>query len=354
MEITINRNVDLTEAQAKASYSYTGQQQNGKPVFEVPTRKILKTKSAFQHKRLCDGSTFSLGMACTFRCSFCYVESQLSRNSSCLRIRKETGLSFQDVVIRRTGFLDALRHELVNRKGNPRFPASDHRVVFASPLDDVAGNSSITKDTVETCRMILTHTQWHIRLLSKSALLRRVAEELAEYRERMIFGLSTGTFDDRLAAAYEKGASSPTARLRSLHWLQDNGFRTFGMICPSLPQDDYERFAANAATALRVDRCEHIWAEVLNLRGRSLMQTVSALDAAGFNGEAKRVLAVSGKNNAAAWEEYARNTFKAHTKVIPPGKLRFLQYVTQDSVGWWQKQESLGAIPLGKHALTLV
>src|SRR5947208_2637146 len=52
---------------------------------------------------------------------------------------------------------------------------------------------------------------------------------------RMIFGVSTGTFDDRLAAAFEEGTPLVSKRINSLHVLQDNGFRTYAMVCPSLP-----------------------------------------------------------------------------------------------------------------------
>jgi hypothetical protein len=75
-------------------------------------------------------------------------------------------------------------------------------------------------------------------------------------------------------------------RIEALHWLQDNGFRTFGMICPSLPQSDYLAFASEAAHKLRVDRCEEVWAEVVNVRGESLHATITALQGAGLLSEA--------------------------------------------------------------------
>jgi hypothetical protein len=52
----------------------------------------------------------------------------------------------------------------------------------------------------------------------------------------------------------------------------------------------------------------------------------------------------------AAWEEYARATFLALSKVVPPDKLRFLQYVQEGQSAWWKKQAHNGAVLLGKHA----
>lgn len=349
MKVITDVNVRLTPAQAKAIYTDTGLVRNGKPVFSIPTTKIISLQSAFEHKKLSDGPTFTCGFACGFSCTFCYVENQLGRNPSVLRITKETGLSFNQIAIEREGVLPALRRELINRKGLPKYSdLHDQRVVFASPLVDVAANVSTAQQTIKACKIILTLTNWQIRLLSKSALLRLVAEGLAEYKDRVVYGVSTGTFKDQLAISFELHASSPTARLRALHWLQDEGFRTFGMICPSLPQESYDDFAENAAAAIRVDRLEHVWAEVINVRGKSLKQTSGALRRGGFNSEADRLEQVSG--DKAAWEDYARKTFLAHVKVIPAGKFRFLQYVQRGQANWWRQQVSKGAILLGKHA----
>jgi DNA repair photolyase len=343
-------NVALTPAQAKASYQQTGERRNHKALFAVPARKVISLTSAFEHKKLCGGPTFSLGLSCPFSCTFCYVGTQLARHPALLRIKKETGLPFEQMVVQKENPLTVLRHELVDRRGIPKFlDPADTRVIFASPLVDVAANLSAARETVEACRLILENTHWQIRLLSKSALLRTVAEQLAEYRGRVVFGLSTGTFDDRLAASFEVHASSPTARLRTLHWLQDHGYRTFGMICPSLPQDDYDAFARRAAEAVRVDRCEHIWAEILNVRGDSLRRTCAALRQKGFLHEADMLDRVSGPGQNDARESYARATFLAHAAYVPPEKLRFLQYVQKGHAEWWSAQEAHGAVLLGKR-----
>lgn len=45
-----------------------------------------------------------------------------------------------------------------------------------------------------------------------------------------------------------------------------HGLRIFSMICPSLPQEDYRRFSEEACQSIRVDRCEHVWAEPIRPR----------------------------------------------------------------------------------------
>ncbi len=350
--IVIDKNVKLTPAQAKAHYTWTETLSNGKPFFCVPTRKVISEGSQFQHKKLCDGRTFTLGWTCGFSCQFCYVKTILCRHAGIARILKESGLAFQDVVVEKEDPLPVLTRQLVGKNGQRKFPdPKDRQVVFSSPMIDVAANRKTALLTVEACRIILDQTAWTIRLLSKSAGLKLIAEGLSEYRERVIYGLSTGTLADNLARAFELGASSPSARVRTLRWLQDNGYRTFGMICPSLPQEDYASFSSELAEAIRADRCEHVWAEVLNVRGKSMERTCTSLRARGFEKEAVRVEQL--QDDPAVWETNARQTFLAHARTIPPEKLRFLQYVGAGQREWWAAQKPNGAILLGKTAATV-
>jgi hypothetical protein len=125
--------------------------------------------------------------------------------------------------------------------------------------------------------------------------------------------------------------------------LQDNGYRTFGMICPSLPQHEYDAFAREIRDAIRAEKCEHVWAEVINVRGDSMTRTITALRAGGFDWYAD---ALDQTRNHAVWETYARDTFLAHSEIYPRGQLRFLQYVNAKTRSWWKARENIGAIVL--------
>jgi DNA repair photolyase len=320
-----------------------------KPVLEREARTVLTLKAdAFEKKKLCDGITLNLGDACPFTCAYCYVPAAMRKLLSPIL----QGQRHEEVVVRRKDALTLLRQQLYRADGTPRYsdPADD-RIAYSSTLVDVAANMTLVRETIEACLLILKATNWQIRLLSKSSLLRKVAEALPpSYRSRVIFGFSTGILDDKLCAVIEMGTAKVSKRIEALHWLQDNGFRTFGMICPSLPQSDYLAFASEAAHKLRVDRCEEVWAEVMNVRGESLHATIMALQSAGLLSEAFSLAKVCGDQGGAAWEDYARATFLAHASVLPAGKLRFLQYVNPRSVAWWQAHESKGAVLLGAHA----
>jgi hypothetical protein len=260
--------------------------------------------------------------------------------------------------------------QIAERQLRNRPDRFERKVIYASHSVDVAGNMELVRETVEICKVILEMTNWDIRLLSKSNLLPKVAEglhmeaplgewldglgeqsEIGGWKHRVIYGVSTGTLDDGLARAFEAGTPLVSKRLQSLHWLQDNGFWTFGMVCPSLPQADYGKFAREMAAAIRADRCEHVWAEVINLRGESFTRTFRALEAAGMKDECDRLQSVTLCKKA--WERYARETFEAHAEVYgglkgPDGKpkLRFLQYVTPATRDWWAARQSKGAVLL--------
>jgi len=334
------------------------QTMNGKPVIYRDAKTVLTTEAiAFQEKGLCDGLTLNLGDACAYECAFCYVPTQMRK----LVYNILADRAHEDVVIRRRNAISILRDQLTNRYGNPRYTdPNDRRVVYSSTLVDICANMELVKETAEACNLIFELTHWQIRLLTKSNLLPQfVALIPQKWHARLIMGVSTGTFDDRVARAFERGTPLVSKRIQSLHWLQNNGFRTFGMICPSLPQDDYLAFAKLAAETIRVDRCEDVWAEVINVRGASFTNTHAGLMNAGLLDEAARLAAVSvqaGDTPAqklqkhAAWEAYARATFMAHAQFVPNAKLKFLQYVTHNTCGWWAGQEERGAVLLGEAA----
>lgn len=322
---------------------------NGKPVLFRPAKTVLNMHSKFQDKLLCDGPTFSMGDACAYSCSFCYVPDMMRKAAYVPKDQPHA-----DIVVRRENALDILRNQL---RGLKREVREQKLVIYSSPLVDVAANMDLVRETIYACIEVLNLTNWHIRLLSKSNLLPKVAEGLSKFyppsfdwRSRLIFGVSTGTLDDAQAAAFEQGCPKVSKRLESLHWLQDNGFRTFGMICPSLPQQDYDQWALDMAQSIRADQCEHVWAEVMNPRGAAMPQTVKALHDAGYEWQAQQLDLVS--KDKVAWENYARQTFLAHvpnySNALGPGisRLRFLQYVTNSTRDWWSFHVQDGAVLL--------
>ena len=324
---------------------------SSKPVYEIDAKRVIDFKSDFGRKLLCDGFTFSLGSICAYSCAYCYVIPMILKQPAIQLVKQVAvlaGKGLEDVVVRRRNALKILRRQLTIEKP-AHINLQNKAVIYTSPLVDPAGNMTLVRETVVACRIIFELTNWDVRILSKSNLLPEVAKLISEkFKHRMIYGVSTGTLDDKLCKAFEKGTPLVSKRLESLHWLQDNGYRTFGMLCPVLPQVDYDEYARRAVKAIRVDRCEHVWAEVINLRGDSFTATCAALEKGGFAEEASRLREVCGPGSGKVWEQYSRNAFDALARYIPPEKLRFLQYAKIANAEWWVEREAKGAILLGK------
>lgn len=332
---------------------------NGKPVIYRDAKTVLTINDdhGFRHKWLCDGITLNLGDACAFSCAYCYVGPAMLKVLHGLmddyNAQHATSFGHSDFVVRRRQSLELLKNQLLVR-GQPKYAdPADNRTVFFSTLVDVAANKELLHETAGASLTILENTSWQIRFLSKSGLLSKLVSDGLipdKYHHRLIFGFSTGTLDDRVARAVENGTSAVSKRLESLHWLQDNGFRTYAMICPSLPQTDYEKFSHDICQASRVDKCEEVWAEVINVRGESFARTLAALQKAGLEYEAAALSNVAGPKSSERWEQYVRKTFLAHTRHVPPDKLRFLHYPRKGTTEWWKPMMEKGALLLGSEA----
>ncbi len=176
---------------------------NGKPVFSVPSKTIINFESGFAKKLLCDGPTFSTGTACAYSCSFCYVPDAMRKQKPWLEKHGVQG-EHMDVVIRRSDAVQILKKQLAGAKEK-----NVSKVIYASPLVDVAANLELVTETAAIILEILDSTAWTVRLLSKSNMLPRIAKMIdplhAEAKQRVIYGVSTGTLDDKLAAAFEEG-----------------------------------------------------------------------------------------------------------------------------------------------------
>ena len=332
-----------------------------KPVIFSDT-PLINRKSGFAKKELCDGLTFSPGTSCVFSCWYCYVDDLFGKKPFVQPALKEVNKSFQEVVIRRSFTKEKLAAEL---KSCGKM-TQQSLVIYASPFVDVAATLTLALETAEICLQILQNTAWTIRLLSKSSLIEIIADKIpAEFKTRVIFGLSTGTLNDVLARKVERYASPPSKRLQTLKRLQAKGFRTYAMLCPILPNANSREEFAGAASAfvdeakkhIDFEACEHIWAEPLNEKGGTFKKVEAGFTAAGRDTESpddKKVFRQAARSlrlisTKPAWEEYARALFLALSEGLPAGKLRFLQYPIKSTLDWWSAHRDQGAVLLVKN-----
>ncbi len=324
---------------------------NGKPVlYRKNAKTVLNMESDFLHKLLSTGPVLNLGDACGFGCVYCSTPSVARKFVH----GTLAGKAHAEVVVRRPNALELLEEQLAKLSEEQK--AYPH-VVFASSLVDIAANTELMRESAEAFTMILKAAPaWGIRTLTKSTLSRGLVEAIPEaYHRRILWGISIGILDDAVARVIEVGTPSPTRRFASLHWLQDNGQRTYAMPCPALPMaspEEYRAYAEKCRDLYRYDRCEDVFAEPINGRDDNFSKTVEAAAKGGFPELAWQLGLVGGKTEEARrkWEDYARILFEEHARVIPPEKLRYLQYVERKvNVEYWKAQKDRGAVLLGRY-----
>lgn len=319
----------------------------GKRVLYVASKTTINLNSAFNEKGgLSTVGVANCGNACAFGCTYCSSGPVMHRNpqSEILRV---LGVDHQDVVVRRIDAVETARRQLTNGDGSPRFlTPGDNRIIEIASLVDPLPSPDLAEETFRLAKLIFELTNWRIRILTKSGLLRKFARRFNEAeRERLLLGFSIGVPEDDVARVVEKGTTLPSTRFRIHRELLDEGFHMFGMPCPVLAVADFPALAERIADQIQPDRLERVWCEVINRRGDSLIRTIAALQNAGLTDHAQRLAKVS--HSEILWElEYNRSAFLGFHEVMPTGKLAFLTYTTPTSESWWSQYAGDGAILL--------
>ena len=105
---------------------------------------------------------------------------------------------------------------------------------------------------------------------------------------------------------------------------------------------------ATGIKRVRPDRCEHVWVEPINPRGKAFEATTAALEEAGLDSDAVALKKVC--SSTSVWKDYCKQLFECARTYIPqPGKLRFLQYTSRggtDFDAWFRARQDQGAIVL--------
>ena len=284
---------------------------------------IAKTKG-FQKKQLADFAC-NIGDICHFGCTFCYVPAMVTKQKGVQDILKE-GYGWDEISHYRTkeNLVKCVERDLKKIE-----PGDKRTVIFCTTCDPCAteGHADIT---ISAIRLIMKSSDLQVRVLSKSTLILEIAKELDDYRERIMYGLSTGTIRPEISDCIEGNASPILERIKTLEFLQNTGYRTYGMLCPILPSE--MPHLRKLVEAINPNQCEYIWVEALNVRGKSLVKTRDHLKQCGLDEDAISLEKMMG--NKSGWRDYAKDLFlKAREELKEHGaseKLRYLQYVTRE------------------------
>ena len=306
--------------------------------FYYPCKTGIARTIGFEHKRLAEYSV-NIGNICEFGCSFCYVPSITIKQKSVKSIL-DKGYDIEEFSSYRSkeNVLYTVAQDLRKIK------RGDQGTVFFCTTCDPCAIPEHTDISIAAIKMIMEKSNLQVRVLSKSVLIRDIAEALFSYKKRITYSLSTGTSLEKISKAIEKNASAIKQRVEMLHWLQDNNFRTYGMICPVIPSE-VDR-VKQLVDQIRPELCEDVWVEAVNVRGKSLINTYEKLMNAGLEKHAQELKRVMGNKND--WRDYSKKLFLHFQKEMRDRgqlkKLHFLQYVSPEDKEFFEKQE--GAVCL--------
>jgi DNA repair photolyase len=280
---------------------------------------VSRTKE-FEKKGLAQYAV-NIGLKCGHSCTYCSTGAMLRVH----RAFKELGVSAFD---NSYAIIDPSTPQRVARDASKiRKRAIVQLCTTVDAWSPEAQEHNIGRKCLEA---ILSEPGWTVRILTKNAAVRKDFDLIEKHADRVLVGLSITSTPDKsdIIKLIEPNASPIEERMETLQEANKRGLRTYGMFCPILPSianspaqiDELIRFAINCGV-------EEIFAEAVNPRGRGLILTQQALEAAGYHTEAAAIRNIRNRRN---WAHYVirliKNVQKSVRKYSDINKLRFLQY----------------------------
>lgn len=326
-------------------------------IVTVPSiKEPIKRSPGFEKKELATHKLDIMGL-CGFGCTYCSSNEgnylRINRNRFAEMTREQAGAAMLPATspalsFRWGDFEQRLDEQLARKPAGCSFEEGlwghGHTIVFSQLTDAFSPWAVADGLTERVLRKVLWRTSFRIRVLTKSAIVGtdKWISLFRAWPTRFVVQLSTGTLDDNWARRVEIGTSSPTARIKALHRLQDAGVPTCGMLCPIFPDalngDGVERLVA----AIRPERCEIIWSEPYN--DRNNWRAV----AAGYtNARSREAIErmFSGDEARLNWSQYAGQLYdRVHAALAKHNaaeKHRYLLY--QDKLMSWEREHLQGA-----------
>lgn len=280
----------------------------------------IKKSPGFAKKDLATYKLDIMGL-CGFGCSYCSSNAgnylRINREKFAALTKEQTGedllpATSPDLSFRWGDFEQRLDEQLATRPSGMTEAIvgllGEGKTLVFSQLTDAFSPWAIADGlTARTLDKVLRRTGFRIRVLTKSAVVGtdKWIEAFKRWPGRFVVGLSIGTLDDAWARSVEVGTSSPTARIKALHALQDAGVPTFGMLCPVFPHAVQRHEVARLVESIRPERCETVWSEPYNDR-----DNWQAVGAACSPAERAWLQVVFGEGHKEMWSSYARSLYE--------------------------------------------
>ncbi|MBP9222613.1 MAG: hypothetical protein KBF76_02010 [Verrucomicrobiales bacterium] len=240
----------------------------------------------FKFKSLSNWS-FNTAVGCAHACRFCYVPSvstiKLSPKLEKLGVDDPDSQWGDYVYLRHWDegqFLRSLS-QAENTPVDELNPDGNRAVIYCSTTDPyqvlrhpdpkmrrkLADHAShLVRRSLE---LIRDESTLNVRILTRSPLAHRDFDLYRSFGDRLVFGMSLPTLDNKLAKIYEPHAPSPSQRLKTLHEAKEAGLHVFVAMAPTYPNGEGQDLR-NTLTAIRELDPITVFHEPINIRSENV------------------------------------------------------------------------------------
>ena len=118
--------------------------------------------------------------------------------------------------------------------------------------------------------LIRDQTTLNVRILTRSPLARSDFELMKTFGNRLLFGMSLPTLDDKISRIFEPHAPSPQRRLETLFAAKNAGLNVYVAIAPTFPCINPERHLLDTFRAVAELNPVTVFSEPVNIRSENV------------------------------------------------------------------------------------
>lgn len=252
----------------------------------------------FQHKSLSSWA-INPSVGCQHACRFCYVPSvsaiklkgRLAQlgvkdpdgewgNYAFLRVWDERAFVGSLLAAERTPIED------LNLDGNRAVMLSTTTDPYQTlrggdPVQTATLNSQARVMVRRMLELIRDRSTLNVRILTRSPLAREDFDLYRTFGDRLLFGMSIPTLDDRLARLYEPKAPSPSRRLETLRLAAAKGIPVYAAVAPTYPEQGQAELAAVLGEVGRLNPVT-VFHEPINIHAENVERMRKEAEAVGL------------------------------------------------------------------------
>lgn len=281
-------------------------------VHNTDPAKVILGESGLYHKSLCD-YVINVATGCRHGCKFCYVPSTPNITAREDMLEAEAGVEngqqdWGSYLLYRDDLPERLSRKLQRKRKWKRTERGRGMVMFSSGTDCYQDRR--TAQITRGCVSELVKRKFPVRILTRSPVVTRDIDLFKKAvdlgsdldGELIRVGSSIPCLDDEQVRAIEPKAPAPSARLRALRTLSDEGIPVYVSMSPTYPTQSRSDFD-NLLSEFADIGVEVVFHEPINPRGGNFNMTIEAAKEAGQTHLAEELHKI--KTDRSYWVDYS-------------------------------------------------